>query len=86
MTEGARRKKTKTVAGSQAGQNGTQRRAGRIGGRKATNGRRCRAGKAMKKATTDEWTKRTEADDVEPARTDDSGRWKQTAVETTDDE
>ena len=40
----------------------------------------------MKKATTDERTKRTEADDVEPARTDDSGRWKQTAVETTDDE
>ena len=40
----------------------------------------------MKKATTDEWTKRTEADDVEPARTDDSGRWKQTAVATTDDE
>ena len=40
----------------------------------------------MKKATTDEWTKRTEADDVEPARTDDSGRWKQTAVETTEDE
>ena len=41
----------------------------------------------MKKATTDERTKRTEADDVEPARTDeDSRRWKQTAVETTDDE
>ena len=41
----------------------------------------------MKKATTDERTKRTEADDVEPARTDeDSGRWKQTAVVTTEDE
>ena len=35
----------------------------------------------------DERTKRTEADDVEPARTDeDSGRWKQTAVVTTKDE
>ena len=41
----------------------------------------------MKKATTDERTKRTEADHVEPARTDeDSGRWKQTAVVTTEDE
>ena len=41
----------------------------------------------MKKATTDERTKRTEADDVEPARTDeDSRRWKQAAVVTTEDE
>ena len=41
----------------------------------------------MKKATTDERTKWTEADDLEPARTDeDSGRWKQTAVVTTEDE
>ena len=40
----------------------------------------------MKKATVDERTKRTEADDVEPARTDeDSRRWKQAAVETTED-
>jgi len=40
----------------------------------------------MKKATTDERTKWTEADDLEPARTDeDSGRWKQTAVVTTED-
>ena len=40
----------------------------------------------MKKATTDERTKRTEADDVEPARTDeDSRRWKQPAVVTTED-
>jgi len=35
----------------------------------------------MKKATTDERTKRTEADDVEPVRTDeDSRRWKQAEV------
>ena len=42
----------------------------------------------MKKATVDERTKRTEADDVEPARTDeDSRRWKlQAAAVTTDDE
>ena len=40
----------------------------------------------MKKATTDERTKRTEAD-VEPARTDkDSRRWKQAAVVITEDE
>ena len=41
----------------------------------------------MKKATTDERTKRTEADDVEPARTDeDSRRWKQAAAVITNDE
>ena len=41
----------------------------------------------MKKATTDERTVRTEADDVEAAGTDeDSRRWKQAAVVITDDE
>ena len=41
----------------------------------------------MKQATTDERTKRTEADDVEPAGTDkDSRRWKQAAAVITNDE
>ena len=40
----------------------------------------------MKKATTDERTERTEADDVEPRTDEDSRRWKQAAAVITDDE
>ena len=81
-------KKAETVELDQAGQNGARRRASRVGGRNVTNGQRRRASrKATKTATVDERTKRTEADDVEPASTDeDSRRWKQAAVVTTEDE
>ena len=40
----------------------------------------------MKKATTDERTKRTEAGDVEPRTDEDSRRWKQAATVITNDE
>ena len=73
MAEGARRKKTKTVELDHK-PDGTEHGGGRVES-------------ADERRRTDERTKRTEADDVEPARTDeDSGRWKQTAVVTTEDE